>query len=81
MGTPTLTIRIDDRDREVLEAAARASGVGISTYLRELAQDRARSLRRAAIRSQGETVVSYLRLHPEAQGELESLGTPLGELP
>jgi uncharacterized protein (DUF1778 family) len=38
MGTQTLTIRLDERDREVLEAAARAAGVGISTYLRELAE-------------------------------------------
>jgi hypothetical protein len=55
--------------------------VGISAYVRDLAEEKARSLRRAAIRAQGEKVVSYLRQHPEAREELESLGTPIGELP
>jgi uncharacterized protein (DUF1778 family) len=34
----TLTIRLDQRYREVLEAAAQAQGTGLSSFVRELAQ-------------------------------------------
>ncbi|TAM74763.1 CopG family transcriptional regulator [bacterium] len=77
----TLTIRLDERDRKVLEAAARQRGTGLSAFVRGLAEAEARRLRRAAIRAEGEKVVSYLLEHPEARTEVETYGRPLGELP
>ncbi|TAM56381.1 CopG family transcriptional regulator [bacterium] len=77
----TLTVRLDERDREVLEAAARQRGMGLSAFVRGLAEAEARRLRRSAIRAQGEKVVSYLLEHPEAQAEVETYGRPIGELP
>ncbi|HVA37945.1 MAG TPA: CopG family transcriptional regulator [Candidatus Dormibacteraeota bacterium] len=77
----TLTIRLDERDRKTLEAAARERGTGLSAYVRGIAEAEAQRLRRAAIRAEGERVVSYLLEHPEAQAELESYGTPTDELP
>ncbi len=77
----TLTIRLEDRDRETLEAAARAQGVGLSSFVRDLAEAEARRLRRAAIRAGGERVVSYLAAGAAAAAELEEYGTPVGDLP
>ena len=77
----TLTIRLDARDREVLEAAARQQGTGLSAFVRDLAEAEARRLRRAAIRAEGERVVGYLAEHHEAQAELETYGTPIADLP
>jgi uncharacterized protein (DUF1778 family) len=75
----TLTIRLDEPDREILETAARRHGLGLSAFVRDLAEAEARRLRRAAIRSDGDRVVSYLLDRPEAQAELEAYGTPIGE--
>ena len=77
----TLTIRLKAQDREVLEAAARQQGTGLSAFVRDLAEAEARRLRRAAIRAEGGRVVGYLAEHPEAQAELETYGTPIADLP
>ena len=77
----TLTIRLDPGDREVLEAAARQAGTGLSAFVRDLAEEEAHRLRRAAIRAGGQRVVAHLAEHPDAQAELDTYGTPIGELP
>ena len=77
----TLTIRLEGRDREVLEAAARQHGIGLSAFIRDLAEAEARRLNRAAIRADGERVVAYLEKHARAQAELETYGTPIDNLP
>lgn len=77
----TLTIRLEDRDREVLEAAARRRGSGLSAFVRELAEAEAERLRKAAIRSEGERVLVHLAEHPEARAELDAYGTPPTEIP
>ncbi len=77
----TLTIRLGERARAVLEAAARQNGTGLSTFIRDLAEAEARRLSREAIRAEGERIVSYLDQHPQAQAELEVYGTPIGDLP
>jgi len=79
--TKTLTIRLDPEDRATLEKAAHEQGKGLSAYLRELAEVWARQLRQQAIRAEGARVVAYLARHPEAQAELEELGTPLADIP
>ncbi|HZV49691.1 MAG TPA: CopG family transcriptional regulator [Candidatus Dormibacteraeota bacterium] len=75
----TLTIRLDEDARAILEATARQRGQGLSTFVRELAESEARRLRREAIRAEGEQVLAYLAQHPEAQAELEEIGTPINE--
>ena len=75
----TLTIRLEEADRQVLEAAAREQGAGLSSFVRTLAEAEAARLRRLAIRAEGERVVSYLLTEPSAQRELDDLGTPLSE--
>lgn len=76
----TLSIRLDAGDRETLEAAARRQGKGLSAFVRELAEAEARRVRREAIRAEGDRVVAHLDTHPEAQVELDQLGTPLTDL-
>ena len=77
----TLTIRLEERDRVVLEAAARRNGTGLSAFIRDLAEAEARRLSREAIRADGERIVAYLERQPKAQAEIETYGTPIGELP
>jgi uncharacterized protein (DUF1778 family) len=77
----TLTIRLKGQDRVVLEAAARRNGTGLSAFIRDLAEAEARRLSREAIRADGERVVAHLEQHPRAQAELETYGTPIGDLP
>ncbi|MHB8341117.1 MAG: type II toxin -antitoxin system TacA 1-like antitoxin [Mycobacteriales bacterium] len=77
----TLTIRLAGEDRAALEEAARSQGKGLSTFVRGLAEAEARRVRRQAIRAQGERVMVHLADHPEAQGELDELGTPLSDIP
>ena len=77
----TLSIRLDERDREILEAEAQRAGTGLSSFIRALAEAEARRLRNAAIRAEGERVVEYLATSPAAREELEMYGTPISELP
>jgi uncharacterized protein (DUF1778 family) len=77
----TLTIRLEERDRAVLEVAARRNGTGLSAFIRALAEAEARRLSRESIRADGDRVVAYLKKHPQAQDELETYGTPVGDLP
>lgn len=77
----TLTIRLDTDDRAALAAAARQRGIGLSAFVQELAEAEARRVRRAGIRADGDRVVAHLAGHPEAQAELEQIGTPLSDLP
>jgi uncharacterized protein (DUF1778 family) len=77
----TLTIRLGEAARAVLEAAARRNGTGLSAFIRDLAEAEARRLSREAIRADGERIVTYLEQHPHARAELEIYGTPNGDLP
>ncbi|HLG73154.1 MAG TPA: DUF1778 domain-containing protein [Chloroflexota bacterium] len=72
----TLTIRLKDSEREILERAAREHGSGLSTYVRKLASAEATRLRNEEIRAQGQKVVDYLKTNPAARQELEEYGTP-----
>lgn len=76
----TLSIRLDEKDREALETAARGQGKGLSEFVRELAEAEARRVRREAILAEGERVVAHLATHPVAQNELDEIGTPLSDL-
>lgn len=77
----TLTIRLEQFDRDVLELAARKRGLGLSGFIRALAEAEASRLRREAIRADGDRVVSYLLENAEASAELGAYGVPQAELP
>ena len=77
----TLTIRLSDADREILERAARARGVGLSGLVRSLAEAEATRLRRERIRTAGEPIVSYLRESDDARREIAEYGAPQSDLP
>jgi hypothetical protein len=53
----------------------------LSAFIRALAEAEARRLSRESIRADGDRVVAYLKKHPQAQDELETYGTPVGDLP
>jgi hypothetical protein len=75
MAAP-ISIRLDDKVREELEAEARARNIGLSTLLREIATEAARQAKRKRIREQTEAVGRYVASHPEAQEFYEFWGTP-----
>jgi predicted transcriptional regulator len=75
MGVP-VSIRLDDDVRNELEAQARARGVGLATFLRDLATQAAREARRARIRAESEAVGRYVASSSEAREFYEDWGTP-----
>jgi hypothetical protein len=75
MGSP-VSVRLDETVQEILEDAARERGIGLSTYLRELAAAEARRVRRERIRAQSRAVAEYLATSPEARSFYEDWGTP-----
>jgi hypothetical protein len=77
--TAPISIRLDDSVRATLEAEARDRGIGLATYLRELAADAAREVRRKRIRAQSAEVARYIAENPEAREFAEFWGTPRSE--
>ena len=75
MAAP-ISVRLDDKVREELEAEARARNVGLSTLLRQIATEAARQVKRKRIREQSEEVARYIATHPEAKEFYEFWGTP-----
>jgi GNAT superfamily N-acetyltransferase len=78
MGRP-VSVRLDEKVQTTLEDAARERGIGLSTYLRELAADEARRIRRERIRAQSRAVGTYVASSPEARAFYEDWGTPSPE--
>jgi hypothetical protein len=79
MGHP-VSIRLDDDVQLTLQDAARERGVGLSTYLREVAANEARRLRRERIRAQSLTVGAHVEASAEAREFFSDWGTPSGEV-
>lgn len=71
-----VSVRLDDEVQATLETVARERGVGLSTYLRELATNEAKRLRRERIRAQSKAVGDYVASSPEARAFYEDWGTP-----
>ena len=71
-----VSVRLDDTDQAILEAEARQRGIGLSTYLRELAAGEAARVRRARIREQSRTVGEHVAASPEARDFYADWGTP-----
>lgn len=78
MAAP-ISIRLDDKVRETLEAEARERRIGLATLLREIATEAARQVKRKRIREQSEAVGKYVASHPEAREFCEFWGTPRQE--
>ncbi|WP_295430976.1 hypothetical protein [uncultured Thiodictyon sp.] len=78
MGHP-ISVRLDEDIQLTLEDAARERGVGLSTYLREVAATEAKRLRRERIRAQSRTVGAYVEACAEAREFYSDWGTPSGE--
>lgn len=75
MGHP-VSVRLDDDVQATLEDAARDRGIGLSTYLRQLAADEARRVRRDRIRAQSRAVGTHVASSSEAAAFYEDWGTP-----
>ena len=75
MGVP-LSIRLADDIRETLEAETRARGVGLATFVRDLATRAARDVRRAAMRAESEQVSRYLTQSEPGRALYDEIGTP-----
>ena len=78
MGRP-VSVRLDEDVQMTLEAAAKTRGIGLSTYLRELAANEAKRVRRERIRTQSRAVGAYLASSPEGRAFYEEWGTPTAE--
>jgi hypothetical protein len=66
MAAP-VSVRLDDEVRATLEADAKQHGIGLATYLRNLATDRAKLVRKANVRTESRHVAEYNRDNPDAQ--------------
>jgi uncharacterized protein (DUF1778 family) len=78
MGYP-VSVRLDEDVQAALEEAAKDRGIGLSTYLRELAAAEARRVRRKRIRAQSRAVAAYVASSPEGRTFYEDWGTPSAE--
>jgi hypothetical protein len=78
MAAP-ISVRLDEGVQATLEAEARNRGIGLATYLRQLAAEAARAVRRNAIRSQSAAVARHIAENPEARDFAEVWGTPRSE--
>lgn len=71
-----LSIRLDDDVHRELEVSARGRGVGLATYLRDLASAHAKEIRRARIRAESRRVGEHYRTRPEARELYDTWGAP-----
>jgi rubrerythrin len=62
----TISVRFDDRTRRILEDEASRRGVGISTFVRQLAEAELKRVRRAAFHAEAEALAAYIAQHPTA---------------
>ena len=75
MGVP-ISIRLDDDVRDELEAQARSRGVGLATFLRDLATEAAREARRTRIRQASAVIGAHVVTSAEGQAFYKEWGTP-----
>lgn len=73
-----VSVRLEDSVQHVLEDAARERGIGLSTYLRELAEAEARRVRRERIRQQSRAVAAYVDQSAEAAAFFADWERPAG---
>jgi uncharacterized protein (DUF1778 family) len=78
MSAP-ISIRLDPEVRKILETEAKIQGIGLASYLRQLAAKAARDVRRERIRASSAEVARYIASNPEAREFMEFWGTPMSE--
>jgi uncharacterized protein (DUF1778 family) len=61
-----ISVRLSEEERATIEVAARARGLGISAFIRQIVESEARRLRRQAIREAGRRLVDHLNADEEA---------------
>ena len=71
-----VSVRLDDETHAALQDAAGRSGIGLSTYLRRMAEAEARRVRRERIREQSRSVGRYVAETPDARAFYDDWGTP-----
>ena len=71
-----LSIRLDDDVHRELSTEARHRGVGLATYLRDLAATDARAVRQARIREESRHVGEAYRTNEEARVFYDQTGSP-----
>jgi hypothetical protein len=74
MSAP-ISLRLDPAVRKILERDAAARGVGLATYLRDLATLRAREVRKAAIRDASRLLGERVRASKRAREFYENVGS------
>jgi hypothetical protein len=74
-----VSVRLEDDVQATLEEGARERGIGLSTYLRELAVAEAKRLRRERIRAQSRAVAAYVESSSEGRAFYDDWGTPTAE--
>jgi hypothetical protein len=77
MNAP-LSIRLDDDVRATLAAEAEQRGIGLTSYLRQLAVDEAARLRRERIRAGSEAVARHIAASADAREFCEDWGAAAG---
>jgi hypothetical protein len=80
MGKP-ISVRLEAQIQSTLEAAAKARGIGVSTYLRELAEREAARVRRERIRAQSAAVGAYVAGNVDGRAFCDDWGAPTSEPP
>jgi hypothetical protein len=77
--TGPVSVRLDPQVRRALTDAAKARGVGLSTYIRGLADADFKRLRKERIRACTREVAEYIAANPEAREFMEdwSGGPPM----
>lgn len=69
--TDPISVRLDAKSTDILKAEAKSRGVGLSTYIRDLATEEAKRLRKARIRARSKEVAEYIASDPEARAFVE----------
>lgn len=69
----TVAIRLADEDRATLEQAAKDSGLGISTYVRRLAERQASRIRTERVQAETGRIAAVIAANPEVAAEAELL--------
>ncbi len=77
MSAP-LSIRLDDEVRATLSKEAEVRGIGLSSYLRQLAEAEARRLKVERIRVASEAVARHIASSAEAREFCEDWGRASG---
>jgi hypothetical protein len=71
-----ISVRLDADVQQTLEAEAKAQGMGLASYLRQLAARAACDVRRARIRADSAAVARHVATNPTAEAFMADWGTP-----